>query len=111
MIADSISHKATNYNEEGFIFTSKSSIGNLLIIVENVNRDRSTMIFKVSEWNYRVALHTKFDYVQSDAVNKRNAIRDQIINFSEAGVREYWVLTMIHFMTGNIVYKRIQINF
>lgn len=91
-ITESISHRGIIHNEEGFIFTSKSSIGFLLIIVENVNRDRSTMIFKVSEWNYRVALHTIFDYVQSDAVNKRSAIRDQKIDFSEAGVREYWAL-------------------
>ena len=72
-------------NEASFIFTAKSWDGRVFVIIENVNPDRSTLLFKIERDMYMTALHTIFDYIQSDVINKRSAIRDRDINFYNVG--------------------------
>ncbi|MBO5016681.1 MAG: hypothetical protein J6C92_12900 [Bacteroidaceae bacterium] len=89
-VSENVSHSWSSYDEASFIFTVKSWDGRLFIIIENVNPDRSTLLFKVESEMYMSALHTIFDYVQSDVINRRSAIHDGDISFYNAGVVAYW---------------------
>lgn len=89
-VSENISHSRGSYDEASFIFTVKSWDDRLFIIIENVNPDRSTLLFKVERDMYMTALHTIFDYIQSDVINKRSAIRDGDISFGNASIVAYW---------------------
>ena len=89
-VSENISHSRSSFEEASFIFTAPSWDGRIFIIIENINPDRSTLLFKVERDMYMTALHTIFDYIQSDVINKRSAIRDGDISFGSAGVVAYW---------------------
>ena len=89
-VSENVSHSRSSYDEASFIFTAKSWDGRIFIIIENVNPDRSTLLFKVERDMYMTALHTIFDYIQSDVINKRSAIRDGDIDFGNIGILAYW---------------------
>ena len=89
-VSENVSHSRSSYEEASFIFTAKSWDGRVFIIIENVNPDRSTLLFKVELDMYMTALHAIFDYIQSDVINKRSAIRDGEIDFGNIGILAYW---------------------
>ena len=89
-VSENVSHSRSSYDEASFIFTAKSWDSRIFIIIENVNPDRSTLLFKVERDKYMTALHTIFDYIQSDIINKRSAIRNGDISFDNAGIVAYW---------------------
>ena len=89
-VSENVSHSRSSYEEASFIFTAKSWDGRVFIIIENVNPDRSTLLFKVELDMYMTALHAIFDYIQSDVINKRSAIRDGDIDFGNIGILAYW---------------------
>lgn len=89
-MSESITHSNLTFEEATFIFTMKSWNNSLLLIIENVNPDRSTIIFKVNTNKYKNALLTVFDFMQSNIVNKRSSIREKSLSFSECGIIEYW---------------------
>ena len=89
-MSESITHSNITFEEATFIFTTKSWDNSLLLIIENVNPDRSTIIFKVYPNQYKDALQTVFDFMQSSLVNKRSSIREKSLTFSDCGIIEYW---------------------
>ena len=89
-MSESITNSNITYEEATFIFTTKSWDNNLLLIIENVNPDRSTIVFKVLPKLYKDALQTIFDFMQSNLVNKRSGIRDKSLTFSDCGIIDYW---------------------
>lgn len=89
-MSESITHSNITFEEATFIFTVKSWDNNLLLIIENVNPDRSTIIFKVYPNQYKDALQTIFDFMQSNLVNKRSSIRENSLTFSNCGIIKYW---------------------
>lgn len=89
-MSESITHSNITFEEATFIFTVKSWDNNLLLIIENVNPDRSTIIFKVFPDQYKDALQTIFDFMQSNLVNKRSSIRENSLTFSNCGIIKYW---------------------
>lgn len=65
-----------NGSEPAFIFTLPSSKLNYIVLaVENLNIDRSTMLFSFRRRHYERALHGIFDYLQSYISNKRSELR------------------------------------
>lgn len=89
-VTERISHTSGSHNEDSFIFTAKSLEKHLFIIVENLNTDRATIVFKVRADSYMKALRTIFDYVQSDRINKRYTICCRDVKFIDAGIIDYW---------------------
>lgn len=89
-VSENVSHSRSSYDEASFIFTAKSWDGRVFIIIENVNPDRSTILFKVLPEKYMAILRVIFDYIQSDVINKRSAIRDNELDFGTDGVLAYW---------------------
>lgn len=89
-MSESITHSNITFEEATFIFSTKSCDNSLLLIIENVNPDRSTIIFKVYPKQYKDALQTVFDFMQSNLVNKRSSIREKSLTFSECGIIKYW---------------------
>ncbi len=70
-----LSSYSTN-TEPAFIFTLPSSKPNYVILaVENLNTDRSTMLFSFRHRHYERVLHSIFDYIQSYVTNKRSELR------------------------------------
>ena len=88
-VSENVSHSRSSYDEASFIFTARSFDSCLFIIIENVNPDRSTLLFKVLPEKYKDALHAIYDYIQSDIINKRSAIRDHELNFGSIGILYY----------------------
>lgn len=62
--------------EPAFIFTLPSSKPSYVILaVENLNIDRSTMLFSFRHRYYEKVLRSIFDYIQSHTTNKRSELR------------------------------------
>lgn len=85
-VVENVVHTIGKHYEDSFMFTLKSHDGQSFIVVENVNIARATMVFKVITGQYEKALRAVFDYVQSDRVNKRSAVRSSDIDFKNSGV-------------------------
>lgn len=82
-------HSNTNYTEVAFIFTINATKDTLTIVVENVNPDRSTILFEVLKVRYMEALKAIYSFMQGSTVNKRSEIREKCIVLTKYGVIRY----------------------
>lgn len=85
-ITENVAHTNSRHDEDSFIFTLKSHDGHPFIIVENINIDRASMVFKTRAERYEEALYAVFEYVQSDRINKRSFVRGGALDFKNSGV-------------------------
>ena len=83
---ENLSHSNSTIYEEAFMFSVKCHSGNTLIVVENINPDRSTLAFVVNSKQYMLALKTIHSFLQSPEINKRSGLRDGSFDFSKDGV-------------------------
>ena len=84
-----LAHSGSDTMEFAFMFTVKCRSGKLLIVHENVNPDRSTLLFIIKEDNYMKNVRSLYDFLQSAEINKRSAIRSEDFEFDELGVDWY----------------------
>lgn len=75
--------------EYAFIFSIQCKSGDILIVHENVNPDRSTLLFIVKPENYDKAIRAIYDFLQSAEINKRSSLRDRDIELGESGIVRY----------------------
>ena len=63
--------------EEAFMFTRemKKSPDHLMVIIENVNPDRATLIFTINKNNYMKTINMIYDYMVGRDYNKRSLLR------------------------------------
>lgn len=66
------------FTEEAFMFTREMrySPNHLMVIIENVNPDRATLIFTVNKKNYRETINMIYDYMAGGDYNKRSSLRN-----------------------------------
>ena len=64
-----LSHANSNVTEYAFMFSIRCRSGNILIVHENVNPDRSTLLFWVKEKAYDSAIREIYDFLQSAEIN------------------------------------------
>ena len=93
-IVECLSHRNSWLDEGCFIFTANSYEKCLWIILENINPNRSTIMFQVEREKYKSALGAIFDYFQSSKINKRRAIQNQEI--SPEKFEAIWYKTLKH---------------
>lgn len=84
-----LSHANSDITEYAFMFSIKCRSGNILIVHENVNPDRSTLLFWVKEKAYNSAIREIYDFLQSAEINKRSSLRGGSIEVGNVGVVRY----------------------
>lgn len=84
-----LAHTNSDITEYAFIFSIQCKSGNILIVHENVNPDRSTLLFIVKSENYDKSIRAIYDFLQSAEINKRSSIRDRDVELGESGVLRY----------------------
>ena len=84
-----LAHSNSDMTEYAFLFSIKCSSGNILIVHENVNPDRATLLFLVKEENFNKSIREIYDFLQSAEINKRSSLRDKTIEIEDAGILSY----------------------
>lgn len=84
-----LSHANSDVTEYAFMFSIECRSGNILIVHENVNPDRSTLLFWVKGTAYDNAIREIYDFLQSAEINKRSSLRGGSIDVGNAGVVRY----------------------
>ena len=84
-----LAHSNSDMTEYAFLFSIKCSSGKILIVHENVNPDRATLLFLVKEENFNKSIREIYDFLQSAEINKRSSLRDKTIETEDAGILSY----------------------
>ena len=84
-----LAHTTGDTTEYSFLFSIECNSGDILIVHENVNPDRSTLLFIVKLGNYDKAIRAIYDFLQSAEINKRSSIRSGGIDKGEVGIESY----------------------
>lgn len=74
--------------EDGFFFTIVGRSANV-IVYENLNPDRATLFFKVEKETYRDSLRAIFNFLTSNRINKRMALKEKAVHLDSHGVLAY----------------------
>ena len=69
-------HNYGEAKEYAFLFTIDCASGNILVVFENINPDRSTIVFVVKANSYNKSIRSIYSFLQGDQVNKRSGIRE-----------------------------------
>jgi len=84
-----LAHSNSDMTEYAFLFSIKCSSGKILIVHENVNPDRATLLFLVKEENFNKSIRGIYDFLQSAEINKRSSLRGKNIEIEDAGILSY----------------------
>jgi hypothetical protein len=84
-----LAHSNSDTSEYAFMFSVDCRSGKILIIHENVNPDRSTLLFLVREENFNKTIREIYDFLQGAEVNKRSSLRDRSIEIKNADIEKY----------------------
>jgi len=65
------------FTEEAFMFTIEmsSTPEYLMVVIENVNPDRATLIFTINKNNYLKTINMIYDYMTGSNYNKRSSMK------------------------------------
>lgn len=75
--------------EYAFMFTIPCGQERFLIIHENVNPDRSTLLFLIENKDYGKTIKSIYDFLQSAEINKRSNIRESAIRIKSTDIIDY----------------------
>lgn len=100
-----LAHRDSDITEYAFMFSIKCKSGDILIVHENVNPDRSTLLFVVKQENYDRAIREIYDFLQSAEINKRSSLRDRNIEIKKAGVEFYSSINHDYFFSWSRMIK------
>lgn len=84
-----LAHLNSDNTEYAFMFSIECSSGKILIVHENVNPDRSTLLFLVREQDFNRSIREIYDFLQGAEINKRSSLRDRSIEIKNAGIVSY----------------------
>ena len=83
-----LAYSNSDNTEYAFIFSIECSSGKILIVHENVNPDRSTLLFLIEKNSYDRSIMSIYDFLQSAEINKRSSIRERSISYHD-GIIDY----------------------
>ena len=83
-----LAHMDSDTTEYAFMFTLKCKSGDILIVHENVNPDRSTLIFVIDGSLYDDTIRDIYNFLQGAEINKRSSIREGNLRYT-TGVLNY----------------------
>ena len=84
-----LAHTNSDLTEYAFMFSIECKSGRILIVHENVNPDRSTLLFLLRAEDYNRTIREIYDFLQSAEINKRSSLRDRTIAIKNAGIQSY----------------------
>ena len=84
-----LAHANSDITEYAFMFSIECSSGRILIVHENVNPDRSTLLFLVNAEDFNRSIREIYDFLQGAEINKRSSLRDRSIEIHNAGIVSY----------------------
>ena len=100
-----LAHSTGDITEYAFIFSLKCGNDNIMIVHENVNPDRSTLIFEVKSATFNNSIRAIYDFLQSAEINKRSNLRLRNIEMEEAGVVRYRSINHDNFYQWNRIIR------
>ena len=78
-----------DYIENAFLFTiSESKVYNI-IVYENTEDDRSSIVFYVNPLEYEKAINAICGYFSSREINKRETLASYYVNFKDSGIKRF----------------------
>ena len=86
---ESLSHTTGDTYEYAFIFTAQCKNGDFLIVHENVNPARSTILFVVKKNGYDDSIRLIYDFLHSAEINKRSNIREKNLKIDNPNIVKY----------------------
>lgn len=84
-----LAHTNSDNSEYAFMFSIECSSGKILIVHENVNPDRSTLLFLVKAQDFNRSIREIYDFLQGAEINKRSSLRDRSVEIQNAGIISY----------------------
>ena len=84
-----LAHTTGDNTEYAFMFSIDCKSKNVLIVHENVNPDRSSLLFVVKHENYEKSIRAIYEFLQSAEINKRSSIRSRDIEKDQVGIESY----------------------
>ena len=84
-----LAHLNADTSEYAFMFSIECNSGKVLIVHENVNPDRSTLLFLVNKETFNISIREIYDFLQSAEINKRSSLREKSIEIEKAGILSY----------------------
>ena len=75
--------------ESAFLFSLEISDKYSMIVLENVNPNRSTLLFYAQKTMYMDALRAIHSFMQSGVYNKRSELRSKELSFEKYGIIGY----------------------
>ena len=84
-----LAHSNSDNTEYAFMFSIECSSGKLLIVHENVNPDRSTLLFVVKHDAYDKSIREIYNFLQSAEINKRSSLRSRDLDLDDAQIISY----------------------
>lgn len=84
-----LAHSNSDTTEYSFMFSIECTSNFVLIVHENVNPDRSTLLFLLKKENYNKAIREIYDFLQSAEINKRSSLREKALDIKNAGIIHY----------------------
>lgn len=82
-------HANTDTTEYAFLFSLDCMSGRILIVHENVNPDRSTLLFLVKHGCYDKAIRAIYDFMQGAEINKRSNLRSKDLELDDSQIVSY----------------------
>lgn len=84
-----LAHANSDTTEYAFLFSLNCNSGRILIVHENVNPDRSTLLFLVKHEYYNQSIRSIYDFLQGAEVNKRSNLRSKDLELDNAQIVSY----------------------
>lgn len=85
--------------EYAFLFSINLKSGDIMIVHENINPSRSSLIFVVNKEKYDKAIRAIYDFLQSAEINKRSSLRDHDLTIGNNLIKYYSYLDHDYFFT------------
>lgn len=100
-----LTHTTGDMSEYAFMFSLDCGNGNIMIVHENVNPDRSTLIFEVKKESFNKSIRSIYDFLQGAEINKRSNLRLRNVEMKEANVIRYRSINHDNFYQWNRIMR------
>jgi hypothetical protein len=87
--AERLAHTTGDTTEFAFLFSIPCGNDKVMIVHENVNPDRSTLLFLVRREEFQKSIRAIYDFLQSPEINKRSSLRSRDLEIDSAKILRY----------------------
>ena len=84
-----LAHVDNDITEDSFLFSTLTKKGNILVIQENLNPDRATLLFVIRKFMYDNTIRNIYNFLQSTEINKRSRIRNHSFLIKDNKILSY----------------------